>query len=127
MSAVAFVVHIPWPTVAYHLVVPHIVADGRLLDRAWWPILGTTISPYLFFWQAEEEAEETKEAPRREAAGARARSRRPRRSGASGSTPIVGMALSNLIALFDPHHHGGDPARPRHHRHPDLVAGGARR
>jgi hypothetical protein len=48
--AVAFVVHVPWLTVGYHLVVPSISwnVDYFTVVVA---ILGTTISPYLFFWQ----------------------------------------------------------------------------
>src|SRR5665213_3063277 len=57
---VAVVVHLPWPTVAYYLVVPRIsLAPGYLTVVV--AILGTTISPYLFFWQAEEEVDEVRE------------------------------------------------------------------
>src|SRR5665213_2588437 len=46
---VALVVKMPWPTVAYYLVVPRIsLAPGYLTVVV--AILGTTISPYLFFW-----------------------------------------------------------------------------
>jgi len=38
-------------------------------DASFWAmvvaILGTTISPYLFFWQASQEAEDIKVLPRR--------------------------------------------------------------
>src|SRR5215469_15555312 len=58
--AVALVVKTPWASVGYHLVVPNIAwkADYFTVVVA---ILGTTISPYLFFWQAEEEAEDVRE------------------------------------------------------------------
>ena len=62
-------------------------------------ILGTTISPYLFFWQAEEEVEEVKEekgaVPLVRAPGqARSALKRVR------IDTLIGMALSNLVALF---------------------------
>ena len=59
---VAFVVHVPWATVAKNLVLPHIGFDANHLT-AIVAVLGTTISPYLFFWQAEEEVEDEKERP----------------------------------------------------------------
>ncbi|MDB5446062.1 MAG: Mn2+/Fe2+ transporter, partial [Phenylobacterium sp.] len=54
---VALVVHIPWGAVAYRLVAPHI-AWGPTYLTTLVAILGTTISPYLFFWQAGEEVEQ---------------------------------------------------------------------
>jgi len=80
---------------------------GTLLPRISWSadyfttivaILGTTISPYLFFWQASEEAEQqrvdaTKHPLIERAYGARREFSRIR------ADTIVGMAFSNLIAL----------------------------
>jgi NRAMP (natural resistance-associated macrophage protein)-like metal ion transporter len=62
-------------------------------------ILGTTISPYLFFWQAEQEVEEIRrvgpDKPLRMApAQVRPQYRRIRLD------TLVGMAFSNLIAFF---------------------------
>ncbi|MBC8087094.1 MAG: divalent metal cation transporter [Phycisphaerae bacterium] len=58
----AFMVGPHWPTVARDTFVP------RLPDISAWgmivAILGTTISPYLFFWQASQEVEEEKAAGR---------------------------------------------------------------
>ena len=53
----AFLVHLPWPNVLMHTVVPHMAfnKDEVLLVCG---ILGTTISPYLFFWQTSQEVEE---------------------------------------------------------------------
>jgi Mn2+/Fe2+ NRAMP family transporter len=54
---VAFVVKIDWGSVAYYTFVPHIsFTHDYIMNIA--AILGTTISPYLFFWQADEEVEE---------------------------------------------------------------------
>jgi Mn2+/Fe2+ NRAMP family transporter len=62
-------------------------------------ILGTTISPYLFFWQAEEEVEEVKE---RE--GAKPLERAPHQAKEEFRRirldTYIGMALSNVVALF---------------------------
>ena len=56
---IVFVVHIPWLDVARHTFVPTMrwTPDALTVVVA---ILGTTISPYLFFWQASEEVEEQK-------------------------------------------------------------------
>ncbi len=53
----AILAHLNWSTVLRHAVVPHITfsKDQLLLICA---ILGTTISPYLFFWQTSQEVEE---------------------------------------------------------------------
>ncbi len=55
--AVLFTVHIPWMEVVRSTVWPHFTfdADGASVVVA---VFGTTISPYLFFWQASEEVEE---------------------------------------------------------------------
>ncbi|MGA2952769.1 MAG: divalent metal cation transporter [Caulobacteraceae bacterium] len=96
--AVALVSHVPWASVGYHLLVPNIsLAPGYLTVVV--AVLGTTISPYLFFWQAGEEVEEV-----READGAKPLVREPTQA-ASAFHRIridtwVGMALSNVVALF---------------------------
>ncbi|MFZ2005958.1 MAG: Nramp family divalent metal transporter [Stellaceae bacterium] len=94
----ALVVKVPWGEVAHDTFIPSITwsTDYLVLIVA---ILGTTISPYLFFWQASEEAEEERIDP---AAGplteqpseAHAAFRRIR------IDTYLGMALSNVIALF---------------------------
>ena len=50
-------------------------------------ILGTTISPYLFFWQAAQEVEDTKAEPTRTATAAGAPGRGRERWPVSISTP----------------------------------------
>ncbi len=62
-------------------------------------VLGTTISPYLFFWQAEEEVEDEKERPGAKPL-ARAPSRPMRSSARIRLDTYVGMGLSNAVALF---------------------------
>ncbi|HEY2051254.1 MAG TPA: divalent metal cation transporter [Caulobacteraceae bacterium] len=95
---VAFVVHVDWREVGVRLVAPRIKWSSAYLT-ALVAILGTTISPYLFFWQAEEEVEEVKE---RE--GAKPLSRAPRQAKSEFARirldTYLGMGLSNLVALF---------------------------
>jgi NRAMP (natural resistance-associated macrophage protein)-like metal ion transporter len=95
--AVLFVVHVPWSQVGFHMFVPDVQWNASYFTVVV-AILGTTISPYLFFWQAEEEAEDTKERD-----GAAPLSRAP-----SQATPefkriridtYLGMFLSNAVAI----------------------------
>src|SRR3982751_657930 len=55
--ATAFTVHISWAQIGHDLLVPKLQAGS-----AFWTMIvavfGTTISPYLFFWQASQEVEE---------------------------------------------------------------------
>ena len=95
---VAFVVHIPWTTVAYNLVVPHVSLNAGYLTAVV-AILGTTISPYLFFWQAEEEVEEVKERPDAKPLQ-RAPQQAPPEFRRIRIDTMVGMAISNAVALF---------------------------
>ncbi len=55
--AIAFAVQLNWSDVLYHTVVPSLTfsKDQIFLVAA---VLGTTISPYLFFWQTSQEVEE---------------------------------------------------------------------
>jgi NRAMP (natural resistance-associated macrophage protein)-like metal ion transporter len=96
--ATVFAVRVPWLTVAQNLIVPQIQFSGDYLAIVV-AVFGTTISPYLFFWQAAEEVEDEKESP----------SAKPLLN-APGQAPkelrriqwdtLVGMGFSNLIALF---------------------------
>lgn len=60
--AVLFVVHVPWREALAQTVRPRIKfdADAAMMIVG---IFGTTISPYLFFWQASEEVEDMRGAP----------------------------------------------------------------
>lgn len=57
--AVVIVAHVPWGEALTSLVVPRIEYTGAYASAVV-AILGTTISPYLFFWQASQEIEEQK-------------------------------------------------------------------
>ncbi len=54
---IPFIVHPDWGAVARHTFIPFIRLDKEFLSILV-AILGTTISPYLFFWQATMEAED---------------------------------------------------------------------
>jgi len=96
--AVAFTVHVPWLKVLSDTVLPRFKFDKSAATLVT-GVFGTTISPYLFFWQAAEEVEEIqehkdahplKEAPRE----AREELKR------IGWDTYIGMGYSNLIAYF---------------------------
>jgi len=55
-----FIVHQPWLTVLRASVVPHFEFSFAFLFIIT-GVLGTTISPYMFFWEASQEVEEQKE------------------------------------------------------------------
>ena len=95
---VALIVKLPWARVAYNLVVPQISLSSEYLT-AIVAILGTTISPYLFFWQAEEEVEEVKERPDAKPLERALEQAKPELRRIRIDT-YVGMALSNAVALF---------------------------
>ena len=56
-AAVLFTVHVPWDQVALRTVWPKFKIDASAAAVVT-GVFGTTISPYLFFWQASEEVEE---------------------------------------------------------------------
>jgi Mn2+/Fe2+ NRAMP family transporter len=60
--AVLAVVHVDWAAALAHTLVPSL-PPGRAGLAALLAVFGTTISPYLFFWQAAEEVEEQAERP----------------------------------------------------------------
>jgi NRAMP (natural resistance-associated macrophage protein)-like metal ion transporter len=94
----AFVVHIPWPEVLSATFIPKITRESDYW-MALVAVLGTTISPYLFFWQASEEAEEVRTTPEGSAL-----KRKPHQAFAQfrriAVDTRVGMAVSNIIAFF---------------------------
>jgi Mn2+/Fe2+ NRAMP family transporter len=56
-AAVLFTVHVPWVEVARQVAWPHLALDSASATMVL-ALFGTTISPYLFFWQASEEVED---------------------------------------------------------------------
>lgn len=94
---VAFTAHVPWGTALFGTFVPHFEFDGPHA-MALVAVLGTTISPYLFFWQAGQEVEELHRRHVKPLCVT------PRDAGPELSRiridTMVGMGVSNLIALF---------------------------
>jgi Mn2+/Fe2+ NRAMP family transporter len=95
--AVLCVVHVNWLELAKGLVLP-----AMSLSREFWlmvvAILGTTISPYLFFWQAAQEVEDTKATPVQQPLKRRP-SQGPIALARIQLDTRVGMGFSNLVAL----------------------------
>lgn len=95
---ILFVVKIPWMSVLQSTFLPHLPFTREALTAVV-AIFGTTISPYLFFWQASEEVEEQELAPAEdpllEAPGQAAK-----QLGAMQADTWVGMAFSNVVAFF---------------------------
>ena len=94
---VVFAAHVDWPVMLRQLVWPHIVSD-KPHAMALVAVLGTTISPYLFFWQAGQEVEEGR------THHARPLRFEPKKAGEALAAlrldTGVGMFVSNLIAVF---------------------------
>jgi len=94
--AVVFTVRIDWAEVALRTVWPRLPGEGWIVVVV--GLFGTTISPYLFFWQSSEEVEDE------EARHERPLIRDGRRAKAELRRiewdTIVGMGVSNLIAFF---------------------------
>ena len=95
----AFLVHVGWREALLATVVPPV----RLFHAAYITmvvaVLGTTISPYLFFWQASQEAEEVRVRP-----GEKALRKAPHQAPAQlrriRIDTYAGMGISNLVAFF---------------------------
>jgi len=93
----AFVVHPDWLNVLKHTVVPEVHLNGRWITTLV-GVLGTTISPYLFFWQSSLMVEEEK---------LMGRSTIRERKGATHQEIVdthadvnAGMVFSNLVMFF---------------------------
>jgi len=93
----AFLAKPDWAAVIHSTLVPHVEWSGR-----YWAtlvgIFGTTISPYLFFWQASQEVEEEREHGKltvEARSGATAAELRKSRTDV-----VTGMLFSNLIMYF---------------------------
>jgi NRAMP (natural resistance-associated macrophage protein)-like metal ion transporter len=95
---VVFSVHIDWREVATRLVRPHVDFSAAWITVVV-AVFGTTISPYLFFWQTSEEVEdmELKNRPDLKHSNREAARHELRRITID---TFAGMTISNLIAFF---------------------------
>ena len=95
--AAAFLAHPDWPAVLRATLIPRVQWSG-----AYWAtlvgILGTTISPYLFFWQAAEEVEEDIALGKTTVAQREGATHRELRR--SRNDVLTGMFFSNLVMYF---------------------------
>jgi NRAMP (natural resistance-associated macrophage protein)-like metal ion transporter len=96
--ATVFVVEVPWSEVFYRTIMPSLSLKADYVV-ALVAVFGTTISPYLFFWQASQEVEDQRAAPGEEPLltapeQARAQLQRIR------IDTYIGMGFSNLVAFF---------------------------
>ena len=100
--AVIFTIHVQWGTVVREMVLPHLVLNHGTITMIV-AVFGTTISPYLFFWQAAQEMEDLRVAGTKNGGVtklphtsdvARRHMRRIRWD------TYVGLGFSNLIAFF---------------------------
>jgi len=94
----AFLAKQDWGSVALATLVPHVDMDGGYLMTLV-GFLGTTISPYLFFWQASEEVEE-EIADQRIADFDQEPAVTPLEIKALGADTRIGMVFSNAMTFF---------------------------
>jgi NRAMP (natural resistance-associated macrophage protein)-like metal ion transporter len=95
---VVFAVRIDWLDIVRRIFMPRVE-----LSAAWVTVIvavfGTTISPYLFFWQTAEEVEDMELNHRRDLKHSRRETARRELRRMTADT-VAGMAISNLIAFF---------------------------
>ncbi|WP_051244129.1 NRAMP family divalent metal transporter [Azohydromonas australica] len=96
--AAAFTVNVPWDEVLRRTLVPQ-VQFSREYAQMLVAVLGTTICPYLFFWQSAQEVEEQRAAPDERPIRAAPQQAR-RQFSRSALDTGVGMAISNGIGWF---------------------------
>jgi len=96
--ATALAVDVPWHQVVYETLVPTIIWRQDYLV-AIVAVLGTTITPYCFFWQSSEEAEDERINPDAHRL-IDAPDEAPAEIGRIRVDTYLGMGFSNLISLF---------------------------
>jgi NRAMP (natural resistance-associated macrophage protein)-like metal ion transporter len=89
---VPFLVHVNWKQVLLATLIPHIELNKNFIEMVV-AILGTTISPYLFFWQATMEAEDLEHQQKKIIVDKRIMQNMT-------SDVNTGMFASNLVMLF---------------------------
>ena len=96
--ATVFVVKVPWDAVFRETFVPSLSLKAEYLVAVV-AVFGTTISPYLFFWQASQEVEDQRAAPGEEPLLKAPRQARAQLRRIKIDT-YVGLGFSNLVAFF---------------------------
>ena len=93
----AFVVHPPWGSILRATFLPSVSLSGPYLATLV-AVLGTTISPYLFFWQAAQEVEEDRDRGKTTVAQRQGATEEEKRT--SRFDVVCGTFFSNLIMFF---------------------------
>ncbi|MCH8623004.1 divalent metal cation transporter [Undibacterium sp. TS12] len=96
--ATVFVVRIPWAQVAVSTLMPQLSWNRDYVTTVV-AVFGTTISPYLFFWQASQEVEEQLANPRAKPLICAPQLMAKNLQRINIDT-YVGMGISNLVAFF---------------------------
>jgi len=96
--AVALVVHVPWGLVLYRTFVPNFSLSKDYVVTVV-AVLGTTITPYCFFWQSSEEAEDERIDPAAHPL-IEAPEQAPVEISRIRFDTYIGMGYSNVISLF---------------------------
>lgn len=96
---VTFIVKQDWGQIFYSTIIPHIELSREYIFNLV-AILGTTISPYLFFWQASEQVEEEVSHHKLRTMGKGVPRITPRDVKQMDRSTVVGMIFSNLIMFF---------------------------
>ena len=91
------VVKVPWIEAAHGFFIPTLSPNVEFWTLVV-AIFGTTISPYLFFWQASQEVEEVKDIPERKPL-VEAPKQGPDAISRIEIDTYIGMAFSQLVAL----------------------------
>jgi NRAMP (natural resistance-associated macrophage protein)-like metal ion transporter len=97
--ATGLIVKVNWPEALRATFIPpvHLFHGGYITVAI--AVLGTTISPYLFFWQASQEAEEVRVRPKEKPLKKRP-DQAPEQLRRIRFDTYLGMAVSNIIAFF---------------------------
>jgi NRAMP (natural resistance-associated macrophage protein)-like metal ion transporter len=95
--ATLFMVRLPWGEALSGMLLPSLAWDRAYITTIV-AVIGTTISPYLFFWQASEEAEDVREIPRRKALKSAPMQGKAALFRIELDT-LTGMAAANFVAL----------------------------
>jgi Mn2+/Fe2+ NRAMP family transporter len=105
--ATAFVAHVHWQSALAGALIPTISLSAGYMTSLT-AVFGTTISPYLFFWQASQEVQEQEAA-----AGEKALRRAPEQASAQlqsmRTDTYIGMAFSKRNRLLYHSRHGCGP------------------
>jgi len=97
--AVALIVPVDWREVAVSLVWPRVQFSADYLTMVV-AVLGTTISPYLFFWQASQEVEELRAKSTDHGLRWVSSFRAYRQLNRITADTWIGMGISNAVAFF---------------------------